>query len=122
MLSGKRIERSARTPRHHLDPLIIAIAEDGGNLFNGFRQTNDHGQLPVSRQAITFIGAKRSFIINHMFAKGACGRQSFQALNDFTASGKNAMIGFRHMHVLVSPSLIIDSNELECPKKVKPRH
>ena len=54
---GAARQRGAGAARHDLDAVLLAIAQDRGDLLDPRRQHDDHRQLPIGGQPVAFIDA-----------------------------------------------------------------
>ena len=62
-------QRGARPARHHLDAVVVAVAQHFRHLFRGLGQHDHHRQLPVGGQPVGFVGPHRPLGRDHALAR-----------------------------------------------------
>ncbi len=62
-------QRRAGPPRHHLDAVLVAVAQYGGDLIGRVRQHHNQGKLPISGQAVRLIWAHFALRIDHALGR-----------------------------------------------------
>ncbi len=85
-------ERRPGTARHHLDVVLVAIAQDTGDLVHGFGKDHDQRQLIMGLQEIGFIGAHFGFVIDYALS----GHNRLQRFDDVRPAGDDRAIRRRH--------------------------
>ena len=90
-------QRRAGAARHHLDPLVPAIAQHRGDLRDRGRQHDDQRRLAIGGQPVALIGAALRLCDDDALA----GHDAPQRGGDLVAPGDHRGIGGRHFHAVI---------------------
>ena len=87
-------QRGAGPARHHLDALIVAIAQHLGDLLGSLRKHHNHGQLAISGQPVTFIRSQFALGVDHALA----GYNRPQGGDNTRPAAQYGLVSLRHSH------------------------
>ena len=87
-------QRGAGAARHDLDLMVLAVAQDGGDLLDRLGQHDDQRHLAVGRQRVAFVGAHAVEIVDHALAR----HDRLQRGHDLAAAAQDIRVERRHLH------------------------
>ena len=91
---GAAGQRRAGAAGHHLDLVVLAVAQNGGDLRDRVGQDDDQRHLPIGRQRVALVGTHAVEIVDHALAR----HDGAQCRHDLGTARENGGVERRHLH------------------------